>query len=247
MRLFLLSPAMNRVLTLLRLALLAAFAYVLLTGRWPSLPRRARPAPIAALLALALLPAPVRAEQETPTPEILEELKTRLTRPAPCEPTCVTTPSLVLRLDASRLALSVEVHAVADGTWPLPGPVASWTPAEVRVDGTPAVAVARLANGFLHLRLPRGVHRVEAEVADRPTGVGRRPRPGPVGLRKAASRSAPAAWRPDAKRRAERRRAGGPKARRRNGASAGSNPTGPGRPRLSLERLSPIDFADECI
>jgi hypothetical protein len=162
MRLFLVSPRMRRALTLLRLALLAAFAHLLLTGRWPSLPRRPRPAPIAVLLAVALLPAAARAEQETPTPEILEELKARLTRPAPCEPACVAAPSLLLRLDASRLELRAEVHAAADGTWPLPGPVGSWAPAEVRVDGAPAVALARLSSGFLHLRLPRGVHHVEA-------------------------------------------------------------------------------------
>lgn len=162
MRLFLLSPGMNRLLTLLRLALLAAFAYVLLTGRWPTLPSRPRPATLAALLAVLLLPTAARAEQETPSPEILQELQQRLTRPAPCEPRCVTTPSLVLRQSDSRLQLSAEVHAAAEGTWAVPGPVGSWTPAEIRVNGAPAVAVARLSSGFLHLRLPRGVHRVEA-------------------------------------------------------------------------------------
>jgi hypothetical protein len=162
MRLFLLSPGMNRLLTLLRLGLVAVFGFVLLTGRWPALPRRPRLEALAALLAVLLLPAAARAQQETPSPEILQELRQRLTRPAPCEPRCVTTPSLVLRLGDSQLAMSAEVHAAADGTWPLPGPAGSWTPAEVRVDGAPAVAVARLANGFLHLRLSRGVHRVEA-------------------------------------------------------------------------------------
>jgi hypothetical protein len=108
------------------------------------------------------MPAAAHAQPETPSPQILEELKTRLTRPAPCEPRCLTTPSLVLRIDGARLAIAAEVHAAADGAWPLPGPVGAWVPAEVRVDGAPAVAVARLASGFLHLRLPRGVHRIEA-------------------------------------------------------------------------------------
>ncbi len=166
MRLFLLSPGMNRLLTLARLALVALLGAVLLTGRWPSLPRRPNAPPLAALLVLPAtllaLPAPARAQSETPSAEVLEELKTRLTRPAPCEPRCLTTPNLVLRIGDNRLQLSAEVHAAADGTWPLPGPVGSWTPAEVRLDGAPAVAVARLPSGFLHLRLARGVHRVEA-------------------------------------------------------------------------------------
>jgi hypothetical protein len=162
MRLLLFSPGMNRLLTALRLVLLAALGLVLLTGRWPTLPRRPRVEPLAALLALIVLPASARAQVEVPGKELLEELKQRLTRLAPCEPQCVTTPSLTLRLDDSRLALSAEVHAAADGVWALPGPVGSWVPAEVRVDGAPAVAIARRASGFLHLRLPRGVHHVEA-------------------------------------------------------------------------------------
>ena len=188
LRIFLVSPGMNRLLTLLRIALLATLAFVLLMGRWPSLPHRTTPGPLAALLSFlefpvgflvlsvvrfsvgflwlsAVLlgsPAPSRAEQEMPTPDILQELKQRLSRPAPCEPRCVTTPSLVLRLSDSRLQLSAEVHAAADGTWAMPGPVGSWTPSEIRIDGAPALAVARLASGFLYLRLPRGVHRIEA-------------------------------------------------------------------------------------
>ena len=51
-----LSPGMNRLLTLLRLALLAAFGFVLLTGRWPTLPRRPRPEPLAALLSFLCSP-----------------------------------------------------------------------------------------------------------------------------------------------------------------------------------------------
>lgn len=172
MRLWLASPWANRLLTLLRLAALAGLGFLLLTGRWPSFPRR-RPGsteplptalalPLVALAASLALPSPARAQADTPSPEILQELRQRLTRPAACEPRCVATPSLVLRLDAARLTLSAEVHAAAEATWPLPGPVGSFAPAEVRVDGASAVAIARLADGFLHLRLPRGVHRVEA-------------------------------------------------------------------------------------
>jgi hypothetical protein len=173
MRLFLLSPGANRLLTLLRLGLLAALGAVLVTGRWPTLPRRQAAAPLPTLRSVVVLPvaflllslavpAAAQAQAETPDPEILQELRTRLTRPAPCEPRCVATPNLVLRIANGRLQLNAEVHAAADGTWPLPGPVSSWTPAEVRLDGTSAVAVVRLASGFLHLRLSRGVHRVEA-------------------------------------------------------------------------------------
>jgi hypothetical protein len=69
----------------------------------------------------------------------------------------------LLRLGDSRLQVAAEVHAGADGTWAIPGPVGSWVPSEVRVDGAATAALSRRANGFLYLRLVRGVHRVEAE------------------------------------------------------------------------------------
>jgi hypothetical protein len=166
MRLFLASPGLNRLLTLLRLGLVALLAAVLLTGRWPRLPRRRAAAATAAALLAALSLAGVasaRAQDETgtPSPAILQELRKRLTRPAACEPACVTTPSLRLGLAAGRLEVSAEVHAAADGTWPVPGPLATWAADRIRLDGAPAVAVAQLGDGFLHVRLRPGVHRVE--------------------------------------------------------------------------------------
>ena len=166
MRLFLASPGLNRLLTLLRLGLVTLLAAVLLTGRWPRLPRRAAPATAAAVLAAISFAgaATARAQDQTgtPAPEILQELRKRLTRPEACEPTCVTTPGLRLGLAAGRLELSAEVHAAADGAWPVPGPLATWAADVLRLDGAPAVAVAQLGDGFLHVRLRPGVHRVEA-------------------------------------------------------------------------------------
>jgi hypothetical protein len=175
LRLVLASPNVNRLLTLLRLSAVAALAFLLTAGRWPGLPRRAGPAAptasaftVAAVVAASLLssPEPAHAQQadaaQTPSSEVLAQLKQRLTRPASCEPHCVTTPTLALHIDEMRLELRAEVHAAAEGAWAVPGPLASWAPAELRVDGLPATAVAHLGDGFLHLRLPRGVHRIEA-------------------------------------------------------------------------------------
>jgi len=168
MRLYLASPGLNRVLTALRLVLLGLLAVVLVTGRWPTLPGRGKrgAAPVAtgltALLLLATSGARAAAAPQTPSPEMLQQLKQKLTRLEPCEPDCVTTPSLHLRLGGRTLEVTAEVHASADGTWALPGPLASWGASEVRVDGVPTVAVAHLRDGFLHVRLPRGVHRIVA-------------------------------------------------------------------------------------
>ena len=165
LRLFLASPNLNRFLTVLRLALLGALSFTLLTP-----PRRRTSNSVPGAVSIMAIPilfittaaSAQEAEPKTPTPALLEELKRRLARPAPCEPRCVATPSLVLRLGDSRLEVAAEVDAAADGTWALPGPLGSWAPSDVRVDGAPATALAHLPGGFLHLRLPRGVHRVEA-------------------------------------------------------------------------------------
>jgi hypothetical protein len=165
MRVFLAPPGLNRALTGLRLVLVGLLTWLLLSGRWPRLPRRAAAEafPVAAALGALLLLAPeARAQSGTPPADILEELKRRLTRPPACEPACVTTPELLLRLSSGQLAVSAEVQAAADGTWPVPGPLASWAAADLRLDGAPAAAVALLQDGFLHVRLSPGVHRLQA-------------------------------------------------------------------------------------
>jgi hypothetical protein len=163
MRLFLASPGLNVVLTLVRLALLGLLAAVLLAWprqlRFPKLGRKATAT--ATLLGALLLPSVPAAAQEVPSREVLEELKRRLTRPEPCEPNCATTGFVLLRISDERLSFSVEVHAAARTTWRIPGPVSSWVPSQVRVDGISTAAVARLSDGFLHVRLDSGVHRLE--------------------------------------------------------------------------------------
>ncbi len=163
MRLFLASPGLNVTLTLVRLALLSLLAAVLLA--WPRQLRFPKPSrnktATTILLGVLLLPSASVTAQEIPSREVLEDLKRRLTRPQPCEPNCATTGFVELRIDNERLSFSAEVHAAARTTWRIPGPVSSWVPSQVRVDGTSTAAVARLSDGFLHVRLDSGVHRLE--------------------------------------------------------------------------------------
>jgi hypothetical protein len=114
---------------------------------------------------LLLAPA-ARADEvelpQVPSAQILQELKTRLTRPEACQPECVTTPFLSLAIEGERLSFSAEVHAAARASWVVPGPAETWVPSEVRVDGQATAAAVRLEDGFLRVRLEPGVHRVEA-------------------------------------------------------------------------------------
>lgn len=166
-RLFLLSPGVNLVLTAIRLALLA-----LLAARLIGIPRgsftlrfgnpSAVPLLLAALLSGVAPSARAQESASVPSGEILEQLRQRLTRPEPCAPHCLATPRLRLVVSSDGLAFTAEVHAGAKAAWAIPGPAGSWVPSEVRVDGRATPAVARLADGFLRVRLDPGVHEVVA-------------------------------------------------------------------------------------
>jgi hypothetical protein len=115
---------------------------------------------VAALLLALCGPQAVQA-QSLPSHELLAELRARLLQPPACAPQCISVASLELRIDPARLLLRAEVHAQATVTYQAPGPLESWAPDSVRVDGKDALAAVRSADGFLHVRLEQGVHEVE--------------------------------------------------------------------------------------
>lgn len=184
MRFFLLPPWLNLFLAFLRVGLTALLGALLVVDglrRFPS--PRPEPiggsdandsGPVAATAAAALLlaltlgagrlaadePPTRQAAEGVPADAILSEMKERLTRRAPCHPDCVATASVALSVSNAEIRVEAEVHAGELAAWPVPGPAESWVPAAVTVDGAPSSALARLGDGFLHLRVPPGVHRV---------------------------------------------------------------------------------------
>ena len=166
MHLFLLSPWVNLVLALLRVGLATWLALRLVAMVVPTVGERLRTArglgALFALLIALAAGAPARA-QENPDAALLEELKNRLTRAPDCAPDCVATASLHLSVEGNELRIAAEVHAGAATGWPLPGPASSWVPRTVAVDGRPADGqLARFEDGFLRVRLTKGVHQVTA-------------------------------------------------------------------------------------
>ncbi|HET7292260.1 MAG TPA: hypothetical protein VFM88_07540 [Vicinamibacteria bacterium] len=164
--LLLLSPGASLLLTLVRVALLLLLALRVVAGFVPSLLLRLPWLGVPALLLAALGATPARAQAAdqglTPSPELLKELRERLTRPPACAPDCVATARLHLAIEGGTLVLAAEVHAGAPGAWPVPGPAASWVPRSVSVDGEAGErALVRSANGFLRARVPAGVHQIE--------------------------------------------------------------------------------------
>ncbi len=165
LRLWLISPAMNALLTVLRLAGLAALL-MLITGwrprRWPDL-RAGGGALAAAVLALMLLPGqPVKAD-ELPDEQLLESLRGKLYPPAACLPSCAQYSHLAVSIAGDSLQLRLEAHAAIATAVPLPGGAKQWLPAQVQLDGKPASGLLRESDGTLWLALPAGIHQISME------------------------------------------------------------------------------------
>jgi hypothetical protein len=115
---------------------------------------------VAALTCVVVLSTPTTVFAQ-PSEALLSELKTRLTRAPDCE-TCLEVESLELKVARQTLETRAIVHAGAVATYRIPGPVRSFVPATVLVDGQPSKAMVLGADGFLHVRLEPGSHRVQS-------------------------------------------------------------------------------------
>jgi hypothetical protein len=177
LRLFVLAPWQSGLLALLRVSALL----VLVAGVLVAL-SRARPRPegaagggaatpargaVAAALVLAALIAVLTSSRpaaaEIPSDAKLTELKERLTRQPDCGGACLSVANLALTVRGATVALDVEVHAGKSSAYKLPGPASSWVPARITVDGQPSRSLALRPDGYLHLRLEPGRHRIELE------------------------------------------------------------------------------------
>lgn len=169
LHLYLLSPAVNLALALLRAALLFLVVLRVFPYSGRVLPRVFGPLPAAALVVLAVtgglaLLAPRPARADVPDKVMLDELKARLLRAPPCSPTCASSARMAVEVRGNTVRFRLEVDAAATTAVPLPGTGAQWSPTEVRVDGQPAKALARV-DDTLWIALDAGNHQVVLEGA----------------------------------------------------------------------------------
>jgi hypothetical protein len=155
--LYLLSPEQTTSLCLIRLVLLSLLGIKLFKLQ---LPRGGRSQAIAAV-ALCLLP--LGAEAEVPDTELRKELEKSLLKGAQCGERCINTPLMSITAEKGHLVIRAEVHAGADGQWAVPGPLGSWSPENILVDGMPFADMRRDGDQFLYLRLQSGVWEIEAK------------------------------------------------------------------------------------
>lgn len=167
MRLVVLTALWVSVWRIVGIVLVALALYAIVRFGYPSfgVPRldrwlRIAPAATAILLAVALSLTAPESRAQTPSPELLEELKQRLSRPPKCAPDCVSIARAQVELAGDALEVRLEAHAQAHAPLALPEAPQRWQPDQVLIDGTSAVGLARDASGTLLLALPEGVHTV---------------------------------------------------------------------------------------
>jgi hypothetical protein len=161
LRLYLLSPEVNRTLAFVRAALLMVVFLRLLP--WT---RRVFPGGWAAAAAGALVlavPSPARAD--LPGKELLQDLRERLTRAPSCLPTCASSSRMSIDVRGGVLRARMDIDASAPTAVPLPGSRDQWSPTQVLLDGKPAPSLVRLADGVLWMEVLPGAHQVLLEGA----------------------------------------------------------------------------------
>lgn len=166
-RFFLLSPTLNFIFCLLRVALLAALLWGLFDWRpwWQKIKPHV---PSAAMLmaALSILsPGPARAAEAVedgaavfPPPALLETLKQRLLEQPDCLPQCADMSRLELTVTGDNLQVMLKVHAARQTAVPLPVNHQSWTPDQILLDNAPISGLSRDERGQLWGLVSAGLH-----------------------------------------------------------------------------------------
>jgi hypothetical protein len=144
-----------------RLLLVAALAAIVLLLVRRVRAVRPRTALVAALLVLCSIGSASAADM--PTPEMLAELKARLTQAPECVPQCATLSTAQLEIDGDRLLLTIDAHASARVLLPLPLDDSALSEVRLTVDGEPAGALRSGGDSSGWVAVERGVHRVSLE------------------------------------------------------------------------------------
>lgn len=97
---------------------------------------------------------------EMPAPELLQELKARLTQSPECAPLCASLATARLDIDGDRLQLTLDAHASARVLLPLPLDDSALSDVRFTVDGEPAGALRDGGGSSAWVAVERGVHRL---------------------------------------------------------------------------------------
>jgi hypothetical protein len=121
----------------------------------------------AALLAGGLAFGPAAHAQEYPTPELLQQLRERLSAAPKCAPQCASIAQAQVGANGDGIDIALEVHAGERVALPLPADAADAALQSIQVDGANDDALVRDENGVTWIAIARGVHRVQLAFAAR--------------------------------------------------------------------------------
>ena len=162
-RLWLLSPVDNLVLSMLRVILIILLITAL--ARKAVLKVSGNFLPLLLALCVLLPVSPGLAAGESPCvfppADMLKELQGRLLKEPECAPVCANVPKAVFSLDHSTVKVFFKVDAGTLTSIPLPQST-QWFPREVFVDSKPAKGIARDTTGIFWVVVSKGIHTVIA-------------------------------------------------------------------------------------
>ena len=169
--LWLMSPTVNLLLSIIRILLLSYIILVLMGVRvskdnFKHFPQHTMKAFAIALALWVSAPQTARAESDDiPPAPVLEEMKRKLIaaeeKPPTCLPQCTSLPRASIEANGEQLAISIEVHANENTMIPLPGPINSWRATDITLDQGAITPSLRSENdNYMYLAIDRGVHTI---------------------------------------------------------------------------------------
>lgn len=112
------------------------------------------------VLFLAPEPSQAQLSNNFPSPDLLAELKARLTEPAPCQPRCAELTSAAAEISGNVLTVELQFANQADVAVPLPGTAQGWRADTVTVNGAATGELYADNAQRYWLALTEGVHSV---------------------------------------------------------------------------------------
>jgi hypothetical protein len=183
MKLWLLSARMNLFLAFARVALIAVVIAALVGSIKPHIGTKLRTLLPMILIAFLITVSPHAYAQEAaiapseaiapqahgdtsnyPPSELLDTLQEKLSesinQPAECLPECASLARTRISVAAGQLIMDLELHADDTIAVPLPGGISNFRPVAVMVNGTPASSLTVNENGFLMVKLTKGISHI---------------------------------------------------------------------------------------
>jgi hypothetical protein len=167
LELWLISPFVLKILKVLNIVgmffLLYLFLHEFGKSLVPSIKKGlgAKSTAMGLLFVSLLVMTPQKSYADIPPPELLKELKERLTEAPACLPNCAQMDEVNVSIEEDRLTVHLNISAGSDISVPLLGNRNVWLPEEVLLNGAEAKGLSLDKNGGLWLMLTQGVHQVQ--------------------------------------------------------------------------------------